>query len=88
MLKKKDVKHVISREKRYSTEAKQEGDYAKKQATIEKKRGLKEMARVYLGIFMISKAQDIKKVIEKQKRNATIAQYEGTYTNFSGTLLA
>ena len=88
MKKQSDIKGVISREKRYSTLAKQEGAYAKKAAASEKKRGLKEMARVYLGIFMISKAQDIKKVIEKQKRNATIAQYEGTYTNFSGTLLA
>jgi|GEM_PF-5970739 hypothetical protein len=45
MLKKKDIKGVISREKRYSTLAKQEGAYAKKAAASEKKRGLKEMAK-------------------------------------------
>ena len=46
MLKKeRDVKGVISREKRYSTLAKKEGDYAKKVEHSESKRGLKEMAK-------------------------------------------
>jgi hypothetical protein len=41
----RDIKGVISCEKRYSTLAKQEGQYAKKAATSEKKRGLTEMAK-------------------------------------------
>lgn len=41
----RDIKGVIARQKRYSTLAKQEGDYAKKAAVSEKKRGLKEMAK-------------------------------------------
>lgn len=46
MLKKeRDLKGVISRQKRYSTLAKQEGDYAKKAASRERKRGLKEMEK-------------------------------------------
>ena len=41
----RDIKGVIAREKRYSTLAKQEGQYAKKAATREGKRGLTEMAK-------------------------------------------
>lgn len=41
----RDIKGVIAREKRYSTLARKEGDYAKKVASKESKRGLKEMAK-------------------------------------------
>lgn len=41
----RDLKGVISRQKRYSTLAKQEGDYAKKSQRRSSKRGLKEMAK-------------------------------------------
>lgn len=43
--KKADIKGVISRQKRYSTLARKEGDYAKKVEAKEKRRGLKEMAK-------------------------------------------
>jgi len=41
----RDIKGVISREKRYATLAKKEGRYAKKKEKEEKHRGLKEMAK-------------------------------------------
>lgn len=41
----RDLKGVISRQKRYSTLAKQEGDYAKKSERRSNKRGLHEMAK-------------------------------------------
>ena len=41
----RDLNGVISRQKRYSTLAKQEGDYAKKSQRRSSKRGLKEMAK-------------------------------------------
>lgn len=43
--KEKDIKGVVSRENRYATLAKKEGDYAKKQFKIEKSKGLREMAK-------------------------------------------
>jgi len=43
--KERDVKGVISREKRYSTLAKKEGQYAKKAEASERKRHLPEMAK-------------------------------------------
>lgn len=42
--KRKDIKGVISRQKRYSTLAREEGKYAKKKESEERKKGLKEMA--------------------------------------------
>ena len=42
--KRKDIKGVISRQKRYSTLAKEEGQYAKRKETQERKKGLREMA--------------------------------------------
>jgi hypothetical protein len=43
--KKRDLKGVISREKRYSTLAEKEGDYAKKISQKEKVQGLREMEK-------------------------------------------
>jgi hypothetical protein len=39
----RDIKGVISRQKRYATLAKKEGDYAAQKATEEKSKGLMEM---------------------------------------------
>jgi hypothetical protein len=43
--KEKDVKGVVSREKRYATLAKKEGDYAKKKEAQEKAKHEPEMAK-------------------------------------------
>ena len=40
-----DIKGVVSREGRYATLAKKEGDYAMKQIPKEKAKGMKEMAK-------------------------------------------
>ena len=44
-MKERDIKGVVSREKRYATLAEKEGKYAEKQFAKEKGKGLKEMAK-------------------------------------------
>ena len=71
MLKKeKDIKGVVSREKRYSTLAKQEGQYAKKQETKEKAKGLTEMAKdsKHEAKVAFQFAKKRKAIVDKEKK--------------------
>jgi hypothetical protein len=71
MLKKeKDIKGVISREKRYSTLAKNEGKYAQKKLKEEKRKGLKEMAKdsAHEAKVAFSFAKKRKAIVKKEER--------------------
>ncbi len=66
----RDIKGVISREKRYSTLAKKEGNYAKKSASRERKLGLKEMAKdsVHEAKVAYSFAKKRKSIVSKEEK--------------------
>jgi len=66
----RDIKGVISRQKRYSTLAKQEGDYAKKAEKKERKRGLKEMAKdsAHEAKVAYSFAKKRKSIVSKEEK--------------------
>jgi hypothetical protein len=67
---KRDVKGVISREKRYATLAAKEGAYAKKTASREQKKGLKEMAADSRHEEKVAKefAKKRKGIVSKEKK--------------------
>lgn len=74
MLKKSDIKGVVSRQKRYSTLAKKEGEYAKRKEKEERRKGLPEMAKdsAHEAKVAFSFAKKRREIVRKEEKKLKV----------------